>query len=39
MDSTANPNVKIVKEERIKVCSLAHNTSRVEGCAGTPRWD
>jgi len=34
MDSTASPKVKTMEGVRAGVHSLAHNTSRVEGCAG-----
>jgi hypothetical protein len=33
--SNANLKMKIVKEIVFGVCSLACNTSRVQGCAGT----
>jgi len=39
MGSTANQKVKIVKGEGIGACSLACNTSKVEGCAGALGWD
>jgi hypothetical protein len=39
MDSTTNPKVKTSEGEGIWVHSLAHNTLRVEGHAGVPRWD
>jgi hypothetical protein len=39
MDSTVNPKVKTSKGEGIGVHSLVHNTSRVEGHVGAPRWD
>jgi len=38
MDSTMNPKVKTTEGE-VGVCSLAHSTLGVEGCAGVPRWD
>jgi len=37
MDSTASP--KSEDNEKVRVCSSAHNTSGVEGCVGAPRWD
>jgi len=37
MDSTMSPKVKTIEKERVGVCSLVHNTSRVEGCATAPR--
>jgi len=39
MDSITSPKVKITKGKGVGVCSLAHNTSGVEGHVGTPRWD
>jgi len=39
MDSTTSPKVKTMEGEGIGACSLAHNTLRVERCAGVPRWD
>jgi hypothetical protein len=39
MDSTTSLKVKIAKGEGVRVCSLAHNTSGVEGRFGAPRWD
>ncbi len=39
MDSTTNPRVKTTKGEGIGARSLAHNISRVEGCARAPGWD
>jgi hypothetical protein len=38
MDSTMNPKVKIMKG-RVGACSLAHNTSGIEGCARALGWD
>jgi hypothetical protein len=38
MDSTVNPKVKTTKGERIGVCFLACNISRVKGRVGAPRW-
>jgi hypothetical protein len=37
MDSTANPKVKIAKEEIVGAHSLVHSTSRVKGRARAPR--
>jgi hypothetical protein len=37
-DSNASPKVKTIKEKGIGVHSLMHNTLRVEGCAGAPKW-
>jgi hypothetical protein len=31
MDLTSNPKVTTLKEKGVGACSLAHNTSRVEG--------
>jgi hypothetical protein len=39
MDLIASPKVKIMKGEGVRVCSLAHNTSGVEGCVGVLGWD
>jgi hypothetical protein len=39
MDSAASPKKKTSEGEGIGVCSLAHNTSKVEGRAGTLGWD
>jgi len=39
MDSTTSPKVKTIEGKGIGVYSLAHNTLRVEGHAGVPRWD
>jgi hypothetical protein len=39
MDSIASPKVKTTKREGVGACSLAHNTSGVEGHAGAPQWD
>ncbi len=39
MDSTTSLKVKTSEGERVGARSLARNTSRVEGCAGAPRWD
>jgi hypothetical protein len=36
-NSNVNSKVKIM-EKRVGVCSLAHNTSRVKGCARALRW-
>jgi len=38
MDLTTSPKVKTTKGEGVKACSLAHNTSGVEGCARALRW-
>jgi hypothetical protein len=38
MDSTMNPKVKTSKGKGIGVCSLACNTSGVEGCVGASGW-
>jgi len=38
MDSTISIKVNIMEGNGIGVCSLVHNTSRVEGRAGAPRW-
>jgi hypothetical protein len=38
IDSTASPNVKRAKGQRVQAHFLAHNTSRVKGCVGAPRW-
>jgi len=38
MDSTTNPKVKTTKGKGVRVCSLIHNTSGVEGRAGTLGW-
>ncbi len=35
MNSTTNPKVKTTEGEGVGVCSLAHNTSGVEGHVGT----
>jgi len=34
MDSTLSPKVKTMEGERVGVCSLVRNTSRVEGHVG-----
>jgi hypothetical protein len=39
MDSTSSPKVKTAEGEGIGVHSLACNTSRVKGRAGTLGWD
>jgi hypothetical protein len=39
MDSTTSPKVKITEGKGVVARSLACNTSGVEGCVGTPRWD
>jgi hypothetical protein len=33
-----NPKVKTTKGKGVGERSLAHNTSRVEGCVGAPGW-
>jgi hypothetical protein len=38
MVATGSPKVKTA-EEGVGSCSLAHNISGVEGCAGTLGWD
>jgi len=38
MDSSASPKMKTTKRKGVKVRSLAHNTSRVEGCVGALGW-
>ncbi len=38
MYSTTNPKVKTMEREGVGVCSLAHNTSGVEGRVGAPGW-
>jgi hypothetical protein len=37
-DSNANPKVETTKEKRVRVCSLARNISRIEGCVGALGW-
>jgi hypothetical protein len=37
MDSITSPKVKTSKEEKVRACSLAHNTLRVKGCAEAPK--
>jgi len=39
MDPIASPNMKIAEGKGVGARSLAHNTSRVNGCAGAPRWE
>jgi len=39
MDSTASLKRKTTKRDGVGVRSLAGNISRVDGCAGVPRWD
>jgi hypothetical protein len=39
MDSTTSPKVKTTEGKGVGVCSLAHNISGVEGCAGILGWD
>ncbi len=39
MDSTLSPKMKTMEGEGVGGCSLACNTSRVEGRAKAPRWD
>jgi len=38
MDSTVNPKMKATEGEGVVACSLAYNTSRVEGHVGASRW-
>jgi hypothetical protein len=38
MDSTVSPKMKIMEGEEVEARSLAHNTSRVEGHVGAPKW-
>jgi hypothetical protein len=38
MDSTMSPKMKALEGEGVGARSLAHNTSRVEGCAGALGW-
>jgi hypothetical protein len=38
MDSNVSPKVKPTKGKRIGARSLTHNTLRVDGRVGTPRW-
>jgi hypothetical protein len=37
-DSNGNSKVKTMEEEGVGVRFLAHNTSKVEGRVGVPRW-
>jgi len=39
MDSTMSPKVKTIERKGVGVCSLARNTSGVEGHAGALGWD
>jgi len=39
MDSITNPKVKTMEGEGVRARSLAYNTLRVEGRAGTLGWD
>jgi len=39
MESIMSPKVKTLKGKGIGACSLARNTSGVEGCARVPGWD
>jgi hypothetical protein len=39
MDSTTNPNVKIVEGKGVGAHSLARYTSRVKGCVKALKWD
>jgi hypothetical protein len=39
MDSITSPKVKIVERKGVGACSLACNTSDVEGCDGVMGWD
>jgi hypothetical protein len=36
--SNANPKVETIEEEKVEVCFLVHNTSRVKGHVGASRW-
>jgi hypothetical protein len=38
IDSNASFKVKIMEEDGIGLCSLAHSTSRVERCVGVLGW-
>ncbi len=38
IDSTASPKVKTMKGQGVEACSLARNTSKVNGRAGALRW-
>jgi hypothetical protein len=38
-NSNVNSKVKITKEERINVCSLAYNISGIEGRAKAHGWE
>jgi hypothetical protein len=38
MDSTMSPKLKTTEGERVGACSLARNTSGVEGRVGAPGW-
>ncbi len=37
-NSNVNPKMETTKEERVGVCSLTRNTSRVKGCAKASKW-
>ncbi len=37
-DSIANPKVKTIEGERVGVCFLTCNTSKIERCARVSRW-
>jgi len=39
MDSTTNPKVKAMEGERVGACSVARNTSGVEGRVRASGWD
>jgi hypothetical protein len=39
MDSTTSPKMKTTKGEEVGACSLACNTSRLEGLVGASGWD
>jgi len=39
IDSIGSPRVKTTKGEGVGVCSLVHNTSRVNGHVGVPNGD
>jgi hypothetical protein len=38
LHSIVNPKVEITEGERVRVRSLVHNISRVEGCVGALGW-
>ncbi len=37
-DSNVNSKMKTTKEEGVRICSLARNTSKVEECVGPLGW-